>query len=493
MAGLSIRLNKFFGRKSVASHMAGSGYSVMTTVVPMIVVIGNILLMRWALDYTEATTYNNRELFQVTILYIFMFSLIAQSPLNAVISKYVSDEIFKENYENIRAAFDVGLFLDIIIDALMVVPFTLHEYYVGHVNIVFVLASVICFIALSLAFYSVMFLSLCKDYGKISVFYFLGMAAAFGLSILFVRYGGMEVTLSMLLSLAIGFLIIAALAYALIRQYFRKNSRKYIDVIKYICRFWKLVGANTFYTLGLFVHNFVFWTSNMRSIIANSFVCAESYDFATCIGMFTNLSSTVIFVSLIEMHFNVRYKQYSEAIIGGRLIDIRKTKSRMMRMLAELLMSLVRIQFVVSTVIFLVCIIVLQRIGFSGTVLQLYPCLAAAYFIVYIMYAAFMYLYYFNDLDGSLATSLIFFAVTLFGSIVSMRLDVIWYGLGLLIGAFCGWTYAFFRIKYMEDTLYIHVFCNGNILSQAKGKRPSGLVYNGDVVDDRVKKKHRAG
>jgi uncharacterized membrane protein len=314
------------------------------------------------------------------------------------------------------------------------------------------------------------------------------MAAAFGLSIFFAQYIGMEVTMSMLLAMAIGFVLIAALAYALIRQYFRKNSRQYFDVIRYIFRFWKLVVANTFYTLGLFVHNFVFWTSTLRNVVANSFVCAESYDFATCIGMFTNLSSTVIFVVLIETHFNERYKQYSEAIIGGRLIDIRKTKSRMMRTLSELLMSLVRIQFVVSTVLFLVCTIILQRLGFSGTVIQLYPCLAAGYFVVYVMYAGFMYLYYFNDLDGSMITSLIFFAVTLLGSMVSMRFDIIWYGAGLLMGAFCGWTYAYFRLKYMEDTLYMHVFCNGNILARTKGKRPSGLVYNGTVLKNKNKK-----
>jgi uncharacterized membrane protein len=466
----------------------GSAYSVVTTITPMAVVIGNILLMRWALDYSETTTYNNRELFQVTILYIFMFSLIGQSPFNAVLSKYVADEIFKEQFENIRAAFNVGLFLNIILDCAMAIPFTLHEYYVGHVDIVYILVSIVCFIALSLTFYTIMFLSLCKDYGKVSLFYIIGMAAAFLLSYYFAKNLGMEVTLSMLLGLAIGFLLIAAVAYALLRQYFKKNSRHYFSVIKYICRFWKLVGANLFYTLGLFVHNFVFWTSSLRNVVANSFVCAESYDFATCIGMFTNLSSTVIFVVLVETNFNSRYKQYSEAIIGGRLIDIKKSKSRMMRMMSELLMSLVRIQFVVSIVLFLLCMIILQRLGFSGIVLQLYPCLAAAYFIVYIMYAAFMFLYYFNDLDGSLVTSLIFCVCTLLGSLVSMRLDVIWYGLGLLFGGFCGWTYAFFRLKHMENTLHIHVFCNGNILAQEKGKRPSGMIYGEEPAEKKTKK-----
>ena len=58
----------------------------------------------------------------------------------------------------------------------MVVPFAIHEYIVGGVDIVYVVTSVCCFIALSLVFYTMLYLSLCKDYGKISLFYFIGMA-----------------------------------------------------------------------------------------------------------------------------------------------------------------------------------------------------------------------------------------------------------------------------------------------------------------------------
>lgn len=485
MAGVGIKLNKFFGKSSVSSYVAGAGYSVITTVAPMLVVIAVIMLMRWALGYTDGTTYNNRELFQVTVLYIFMFSLLASAPFNAVLSKYVSDEIYKEQYSNIMAAFRVGLVLNMILNCGLIIPFTLREYYVGHVNILYILVSIVCFIALSLTFYTVLFLSLCKDYGKISQFYIIGMAVTFFLSLFLVKVVGIEITFAMLISLAVGFIVIASLAYALLRHYFSHNSRKYLDVIQYMFRFWKLVLANTFYTVGLFVHNFVFWNSGLRTVVANCFVCAESYDFATCLGMFTNLSSSILFVSLVEMHFNQRYKDFSQSITGGRLIDIKKTKARMFRMLIEMLMTMVRIQFIVSTVVFLVCIIVLQRLGFSGIIIQLYPCLAAGYFMVYIMYAVFMFLYYYNDLDGAMMTSLIFCLVTMAGSIVSMKLDVIWYGLGLVLGSFIAWTYGYFRLKYIENTLHIHIFCNGNILAKVKGKRPSGEVYHGVIVEDR--------
>ena len=322
-----------------------------------------------------------------------------------------------------------------------------------------------------------LYLSLCKDYGKVSLFYIIGMTISVLFSLLLVKVFHVEVTYAMLLSLTLGFFIIASLGYALLRQYFTKNSGKYKEVFLYICKFWRLILANFFYTLGLYIHNFVFWNTSLKNVVVNSFVYAESYDFATCIAMFTNISASVIFVALVEMRFNGRYKQYSEAIIGGRLLDISKTKSRMFRMLADQIMSMVRIQFIISTVVFLICMLVLQKLGYSGLVIQLYPCLAAGYFIMYIMYSTFLFLYYFNDITGSLITSFLFVLFTLIFSIISSKLDIIWYGAGLVIGSFIAWTYGYFRLKWLEKNIEYHIFCNGTILDQVVGDKPASKVY----------------
>lgn len=476
MAGIGIKLNKFFDKGTVTGYLAGSGYSVVTTIAPMLLVIADILAMQKILGYSDAA-YGSRQLFQATILYIFVFALLASAPLNAVLSRYVSDVIFNETYSDIMAAFHLGLWISMAIDAIMVVPFAIHEYIVGGVDIVYVVTSVCCFIALSLVFYTMLYLSLCKDYGKISLFYFIGMAITLGISYIFVNKFNMEITYSMLLAMTIGFIIIASLGYALLRQYFTQNSKNYKDVLQYIVRFRKLIYANTLYTVGLFIHNFVFWTTDLRTVIVKSFVYAQAYDFAACIAMFTNMSASVIFIALMEMHFNARYKQYSEAVIGGRLSDIRKTKSRMFRLLADEIMDLARIQFIISTAVFLICLVVLGRMGYSGTVIQLYPCLCVGYFILYLMYAAFLFLYFFNDLDGAVYTGLIFCIITLVGSLISRHFDTLWYGTGLVAGAFTGWTYAYFRLSWLESHLHIHIFCNGSILKMSHGKRPAGKVY----------------
>ncbi|MBO4981516.1 MAG: exopolysaccharide Pel transporter PelG [Lachnospiraceae bacterium] len=476
MAGIGIRLNKIFSKKTITTNLVGFGYSTVITIAPMLLVITAVILMQVLLGFSKIG-YADRELYSCTVLYIFIFALLTAAPFNAVLSKYMSDVIYEETYEDILPCYYVGLLLNICFSCLVGIPFCVREYLVGKVELPFVFAGYCGYICLVLVFYSMLYLSICKDYKKISGFFFIGMLATVLCAVLGVYWLGLPVTFSMLVSLDIGFLIIAGLEFALVKSYFRQNSGKYREVLRYFKKDWQLVATNALYTLGLFIHNFVFWTTDMHMVIAKSFVCMTTYDMATCLAMFTNISASVIFISRVEMHFHERYKAYSEAVIGGRGRDIENAKKRMFDQLAEELMNLVRIQFIISVVIFFICIILLPQFGFGGMVMQIYPCLAAGYFILFIMYAAIIFLYYFNDLNGALATAIGFCITTLAGSIVASRLSPIWYGIGLVAGSLVGWSMAYFRLRYMEKNLDVHIFCEGSLMKRGHGRKPSNKVY----------------
>lgn len=77
----------------------------------------------------------------------------------------------------------------------------------------------------------------------------------------------------MLLSLTIGFWLIACLEMSVVRSYFKENSGKYRQVLVYFKEYWPLVVTNFLYTLGLYVHNFVFWTTYLHMIVLLMAVC----------------------------------------------------------------------------------------------------------------------------------------------------------------------------------------------------------------------------
>ncbi len=477
MAGIGVKLNKIYNKNTLTTNLAGMGYSTVITIAPMIMVIFAIVAMQLILEISKIG-YAARELFACTVLYIFIFSLLTAAPFNSVLSRYMSDVIYNETYDDVLPCFYVGMMINVGFSCLFGIPFCIREYMVAQVSGAFVAAGYCGYVLLVLVFYEMLYLSICKDYNKISFFFFLGMVLTIGLSAVLVYGFHLEKTFSMLVSLDAGFLLIASLEIAVIRNYFRGNSGEYKKVLHYFKRYWKLIVTNFLYILGLFIHNFVFWSTELQMVVVDTFVSAPSYDLATCLAMFTNISSSVIFISRIEMHFHERYKVYSEAVIGGREIDIDLAKKRMFRQVSEELLNLARIQFIISSVLFFLCIILLPWFGFGGMVMKIYPCLAAGYFILFIMYSAIIFLYYFNDLTGSLLTALIFCLSTLGGSIAAVNLSEIWYGTGVFAGAFLGWCSAYYRLNWLEDHLDEHVFCRGSILETGHGKQPDSKVFD---------------
>ena len=477
MAGIGVRLNKIYGKNTIFSSLVGFAYSAVISVAPMFIIIITLMLMQKVLGF-DKVGYASRELFSCTILYIFMFALLAEAPFNAVLSRFMSDVIYQEQYADIMSCYYVGLIGSIALGCLAGIPFCIHEHFVGRVELTFVFGTFVGFIAMILVFYTMTYLSICKDYKKISLFFTIGMVITFVSAYVLINFFHKTVIYSMLAALDVGILVIASLQMAVVRSYFKENSGNYGAVLLYFKKYWQLILVNTLYTVGLYIHNFVFWTTDYRMTVADSFVCMQPYDMATCIAMFTNISSTAIITSRLEMHFHDRYKAYSEAVIGGRRMDIESAKTRMFSQLSQELMNLVRIQFIISVIVFLLCSIFLPQLGFGGMVMRIYPCLAAGYFILFIVYAAILFLYYFNDLQGALYTTATFTSVIFLVSIVATHLPQIWFGIGVAVGALAGWCVAYFRLRWIERNLDTHVFCEGSILKKGKGKQPSYCVFN---------------
>ena len=477
MAGIGVKLNRIYHKNTLTTNMIGFFYSTVVTIAPVLVVIINLMLMQRVLKF-NTVRFIDREIFSCTILYVFIFSLLTTSPFNAVLSRYLSDVIFEERYEDVQPCHRVGLLTNICFSCLFAIPFCFWEHLVGGVPIYYVFTGYCCFVSLVTVFYNMLYLSICKEYQLISFYFLIGMVTAFVLSLFFRYVCRFSIGYSMLLALAVGFFLISVLEWAKIRQFFPENNEEYKRVFEYFRKYWQLILINFLYTLGLFIHNFVFWGTDMAMHLVRTFVCNQPYDMATCLAMFTNISASVIFISRVEMHFHERYRDYADAVFGGRGIDIRNTRQRMFRQLGSELMTLVRLQFIVSVIIYLIFIIFLPGMGYAGLVIRIYPMVSAGYFVLFLMYAEIIFLYYFEDLNGALLTAISFCVGTFLASLVAVNLSHIFYGTGVWIGSVIGFTTAYLRLRWMEHNLDEHIFCRGNIMRQAKGIKPSPKVFD---------------
>ena len=159
MAGIGVRLNRIFEKNTLTTNMIGFFYSTLVTVAPMFAIIINLVLMEYFLKFSTLG-YAQRELFSCTILYTFIFSLLTASPFNAVLSRYMSDIIYEERYQDILPCYHIGMVLNIALSCLIGIPFCLWEHFVGGVSVAYVFAGFWCYISLVLVFYSMIYLSL---------------------------------------------------------------------------------------------------------------------------------------------------------------------------------------------------------------------------------------------------------------------------------------------------------------------------------------------
>ena len=122
MAGIGVKLNQIYQKNTITTDLVGFFYSTVVTIAPLLVVIINLMLMQKVLHF-NTVSYINREIFSCTILYVFIFSLLTTSPFNAVLSRYMSDVIFEERYEDVQPCHRMGLLTNLCLSRLLAIPF----------------------------------------------------------------------------------------------------------------------------------------------------------------------------------------------------------------------------------------------------------------------------------------------------------------------------------------------------------------------------------
>ena len=463
MAGIGFELKRLFTKGGIVGTIRGVVYASMTTIGPLVMIVVTLFAMYIFLDYSSVG-FVSRELLASTILYVFIFSLLTTSPVNSVLSRYIADKLFDEKEDDILASYYVGLFVNTIIAVVLGIPFALIEYFVGHIDPLYIFASYCMYIALMFVFFNMTYISALKEYKKITYSFIIGLLVALVTSIILVRIVGTGLDSAIVYSFAVGFTIIAFLLFAQVKSFFKVNSGNYKETFEYFKRHRVLFFINLFYTLSLYAHNFVFWGSSLQVVVRDCFVSAPVYDMATCIAMFINISTMVIFIVQVETNFHERYTRYCQAVIGGTSHDIALTKHDMLKTIKDKMNFIFQLQLLINVILFLCAILFLPRIGIGGLILDILPSLTVAYFALFMMYSLIIFMYYFEDTRGALLTVLICLILTTAGSVFCMFLTPPFYGAGLFVGALIAFAFAYMRLKKVEENLEIHVFCKGTVI-----------------------------
>ncbi len=471
MAGIGFELKKLFNKEGIISTVFAGLYATVVTVGPTLMVILCMNLMYYILPYVNVP-YREKEILSSTILYVFIFSLIVSSPVNIILSRYTADKIYQEDYDSVLPALDMGNLVLAVLTILTGVPFGIAMYFIGKFSLAYILVSYLFYTGLIFSFYCMTFITLLKEYRKITYSFLLSLATGILFACILVFLAGFSVVNGVLGGLTLSFNMIAVMLMSRIRRNFRQHNENTGEVLHYLRKCWKLLLSSFFYTAGLYSHNFVFWFfSSYKVLVANVFLSAPTYDMVTYLAMLSNISILVVFVVNVETKFHTAYKTYCESIIGASGKDILKAKQRMIEVLRKEFLYIVQLQIIINICVFVLVIAFASDLGISGRILTMYPVMSMAYMLIYLVQCMTIFQYYLDDGGGAVLVGLIFMLGSTAGSMISIHFPPVFAGCGVLFGAFLGFTYAFFRIRHMLIHLDEHIYCRGNVVSMKKQKR----------------------
>lgn len=476
MAGIGFEIKKLFKKEGIFNTVFAGLHATAVTIGPMVIVIIALNVMYMMQPYIELA-YKEKEVLSSTILYVFIFSMILVSPVNIILSRYIADRIYEEDYSAIYTAVGTGELIIALCVAASGIPFGYMMYTKGNLPVYYIFTAYVFFAGVSFTFYYMNFITVLKQYSKITYSFFGSLIVG----VLFVTVSNkifdLNISDAILFGLTISFTMIAVFLVTFLKLSFREREYNYNLLIRCLKKNILLVLANFLYILGLYIHNFVFWSeSDYKVVVKNIFVSAPNYDMATYLAMLSNISVLVIFTVNVETKFHTAYKAYCETIIGAAGKDMKKAKQKMIETLRRETIYIIQLQIIVNLTAYIVAQVFFPRLGVEGDILSMYPALSVGYMIIYLIQCLMIYLFYLDDMTGAVMTGAVFLLSTFLGSMVSVHFSVYMSGLGLVFGSICGMSMAFFRLRYKLIHLDRHIYGKGRIVKKVMKEKKKDIV-----------------
>lgn len=464
MAGIGFELKKLYKHKSFVFNFRAVIYASLVAVGPQILCLGMISSIQ-LLMLVLNVPFVEKNLFLASIVYCFIFSQLITSGFSMVITRYVADKLYSKEYEKILSSLYGIVTICVLIGGVIGIVFL----YNSPIDFFIKLSTYILYMELIIMWLLSVYLSNLKDYIKIVGSYLFGIITIILLASILLNIASIRQSLALLISLDVGMLIIIIFLMFYIKNYLKEYDNKYFEFLTYFDKFSSLFFVCFFYTLSIYVHNFIFWGSNLQRVIENTYWCAPIYDVPTFYALLTILPASVIFVVSVETKFYDRYKEYFSLITnGGNLLDIQDAKKNMLLVLWREIFHLMALQLFFSLIFIIIANYLLPFIGITQQSINIFNILVLGAFCNISMFLIALINLYFENRKGALLITTIFLLTNIPFTLISLWLGENYYGLGYLLSSFISLCISIFSsFKFLNKIDYI-TFCSQPVIYKEK-------------------------
>ncbi len=461
MAGIGFELRKLFKEKGLIAGFRAWFYSALITIGPMLLCILLLTVLQVFMSYL-GIDFNKKELFTVTIIYSFIFSLILTSGFSMLLSRYISDKIYKKEEKDIIPSLKGAITILMILGGIIGIVF----YYNSPLNFSYKVVAYILFMELNILWIQTIYVTGLRKYKKILRGFFVGIFAGILLSAILVGYLKLDAVMGSLISVDIGFFIILLFFFNSIQDGGKHSNRNYFGFLEYLDKYPSLFFISFIYTLGLYIHNLVFWGGEHQKFINGTYIFAPIYDMPVFWAFLSIIPAIVIFAVTFETFFYEKYKLFYDSILeNGTKKVIDKSKHEMKIVLFQQLRHVMGVQLVFTGICLVLGKILLPKVEFFHQSIQIFNVLVIGYYAFVVMFIILSILLYFDDRIDALLLVLIFTSLNgLFTGLTTIMGEA-YFGFGFLVSAFIALLFGILRLKNFIKNIDYHIFCSQPLIN----------------------------
>ena len=430
MAGIGFELQKLVRKGTLSSTIQAFLYGSILSSGPVILTILTVGIIAW-LSY-GIFHIGAINIFTVTIVYTFAFSLILTGAPQIVFTRYVADQEFAKRPEQIYPGLLTSLALVSALALLTAVPFYLILKVTAPVGnvLLYKIIAVLTFWGVSLVWQLMGFISTSKEYQKIVWSYLAGTIVSLVLAYFLVPKIAVAGGLA---GFCAGQWLIAALIFHITTRHLPKKSRWAKEYFGYFRRYPRIALVGLFYNVGIWIDKFVFWEHFRQAQGASLFFTFNFYDVPNFLAFLTIIPALAYFLILTETNFYKDYSGFIDDVLSQPLLLIERKKEDMIATLKEGMKGMVRLQGIVTLLLIVFAQPFLVFIHYHGVSIWLFRImLIGVFFHVVNLNINIIFLYY-EMRAKALHMTLLFAGLNFVLTVLSIHLGTPFYGIGFLL------------------------------------------------------------
>ena len=471
MAGIGFSLRKMIKSDDAYSTRVHAWFhTAIVSAGPWIISIVTINLIlafsrRWNLPFVE------RELLISAIIYSTLFSQILTAPFQMVITRYIADRIYKEEYEYIKPSFWGSSALV----SLIALSFGIWFYRKTEIPIEFLYLSVALMVVLSVLWMLIVYQSTMKNFKLVTMSNILGTFVTFILILILannpMQFSEFSGSTNLLLAYLGGIVFFTMFLLIALLSEMKEDNGKVLHFIRYFHSEPSLWPIGVIYTLAIWIDNVIMWFSPISIELFGTFRYAPFYDIATFYSYLSILPSTMLFMVLIETDFSVKCREFFLAVLrNGPFSELKVFAERMWSSLNKNILQTFEIQLFITIIIIVLSRSLFPLLNVPESSRQIFMIYALGAFCNSFILIFMQVLLYIGERNKTLLLMVVFLVTNVIFTLLSLSWGENFYGFGFFLASFVTMLFGLYLMIMGYRDVISHTYRTQPVHAKTKSK-----------------------